>query len=74
MGNNLTPEYVEGLGFSGISYTVETFKRIPRWVNEAHKLGLKVAVRGVTSADNGAWAKKSGADAIITTTPTTIKK
>ena len=74
MGNNLTPEYVEGLGFSGISYTVETFKRIPRWINEAHKLGLKVAVRGVISADNGAWAKKSGADAIITTTPTTIKK
>ena len=74
MGNNLTPEYVEGLGFSGISYTVETFKRIPRWINEAHKLGLKVAIRGVANTEESAWAKKSGADAIITTTPTTIKK
>ena len=74
MGNNLTPEYVEGLGYTGISYTVETFKRIPRWINEAHKLGLKVAVRGVANGEDGAWAKKSGVDFIITTTPATINK
>lgn len=74
MGNNLTPEYVEGLGYSGISYTVEAFKRIPRWINEAHKLGIKVAVRGVANAEDGAWAKKSGVDFIITTAPATIKK
>lgn len=74
MGNNLTPEYVEGLGYSGISYTVEAFKRIPRWINEAHKLGIKVAVRGVANAEDGAWAKKSGVDSIITTAPATIKK
>ena len=74
MGNNLTPEYVEGLGYSGICYTINTLKRIPRWFNEAHKLGLKVAVCGVTNTEESAWAKKSGADAIITTSPTTIKK
>lgn len=74
MGNNLTPEYVEGLGYSGICYTVKALKRIPRWFNEAHKLGLKVAVSGVANAEDGAWAKKSGADFIITTAPATIKK
>lgn len=74
MGNNLTPEYVEGLGYSGICYTINTLKRIPRWFNEAHKLGLKVAVCGVANAEESAWAKKSGADAIITTSPATIKK
>ena len=74
MGNNLTPEYIEGLGYSGISYTVEAFKRIPRWINEAHKLGLKVAVRSVANGEDGAWAKKSGVDFIITTTPATINK
>lgn len=74
MGNNLTPEYVEGLGYSGICYTINTLKRIPRWFNEAHKLGLKVAVCGVANTEESAWAKKSGADAIITTSPATIKK
>lgn len=73
-GNNLTPEYVEGLGYQGIAYTVEALKRIPRWINEAHKLGIKVAVRGVTNAEDATWARKSAADMIITTAPTTIKK
>lgn len=73
-GNNLTPEYAEGMNYKGIAYTVDAFKRIPRWVDEARKLGLKVAIRGVVSTEDAAWAAKCKADIIISTAPATVKK
>lgn len=74
MGNNLTPEYVEGLGYTGISYTIETLKRIPRWIDEAHKVGIKVAIRGIKTAEDGKWAAMRKADIVITTAPATVSK
>lgn len=72
LGGNLTPEYVHGLGYTGISYSLDVLKRRPRWIDEAHRLGLKVNVWTVNSAEDAAWAVESGVDFITTDEPATI--
>lgn len=74
LGGNLTPEYVKGLGYSGINYAVETLKRLPRWISEAQKLDLKVGVWTINCAEEAAWAVKSGVDYITTDKPAAIER
>lgn len=74
LGGNLTPEYVKGLGYTGISYSVEALKRVPRWIDEAQRLGLSVNIWTVNSAEDAQWAVSKGVDYITTDKPSTIKK
>lgn len=74
LGGNLTPEYANGLGYTGISYSVETFKRLPRWVDEARRLGLKVGIFTVNSDEDALWALERGVDYIVSDKPVAIGK
>lgn len=74
LSGNLTPEYVKGLGYTGISYSVDVLRRLPRWVDEAHKLGLEVSIWTVNSADDAAWAIKQGVDYITTDNPSMVER
>lgn len=74
LGSNLTPEYVKGMGCTGISYSVDALKRVPRWINEAHRLGLKVNIWTVNSAEDAQWAVKEGVDYITTDNPAMVQK
>ena len=73
-GSNLTPQYIQGLGYAGFGYSVDALKRVPRWIDEARRLGLKVDVRGVNSAEDAAWAVQQGAERIVTDNPSLIKR
>lgn len=74
LGSNLTPEYVKGLGYTGISYSVDALKRVPRWIDEAHRLGLKVNIWTVNSAEDVQWAVREGVDYITTDNPAMVQK
>lgn len=74
IGGSLTPEYVAGLGYTAICYQIETYKRIPRWIKEAHRLGLRVYATSVNSAEDIDWLLLNGADYITTDNPTLARK
>lgn len=74
LGSNLTPEYVKGLEYTGISYSVDALKRVPRWIDEAHRLGLKVCIWTVNSAEDATWAVEKGVDYITTDNPAMVQK
>lgn len=74
LGGNLTPEYAQGLGYTGINYSVEALKRLPRWIKEAHRLGLKVGIWTVNCAEEGAWAVRNEVDFITTDKPATLER
>lgn len=74
LGSNLTPEYVKGLGYTGISYSVDALKRVTRWIDEAQRLGLKVNIWTVNSAEDATWAVKQGVDYITTDNPAMVQK
>lgn len=74
LGSNLTPEYVKGLGYTGINYSVEALRRLPRWIDEAHKLGLEVSIWTVNSCEDAAWAVKHGVDYITTDKPSVVER
>ena len=69
LGGNLTPRYVKGLGYTGISYSVDVLKRIPRWIEEAHRLGLSVGIWTVNDSEDAIWSISKGVDYITTDNP-----
>lgn len=73
LAGNLTPRYVEGLGYTDICYTAETLKRRSRWIAEAKRLGLKIGVWTVNSATDARWAEEQGVDYVITDDPMLIR-
>lgn len=73
LAGNLTPRYVEGLGYTDICYTVETLKRRSRWISEAKRLGLRVGVWTVNSVADARWALEQGVDYIITDDPMLVR-
>lgn len=74
LGGNLTPEYAKGLGYTAIGYSIDVFKRLPRWVDEAHKLGMKVGIWMVNSDEDALWALGRGADYITTDRPAATER
>lgn len=74
LSGNLTPEYVKGLGYAGISYSVDALRRLPRWIEEAHKLGLEVSIWTVNCSDDASWAVKQGVDYITTDKPSMVER
>lgn len=74
LGSNLTPEYVKGLEYTGISYSVDALKRVPRWIDEAHRLGLKVCIWTVNCSADASWAVEHGVDYITTDNPAMVQK
>lgn len=74
LGGNLTPEYAKGLGYTAISYSVDVFKRVPRWIDEARKLGMKVGIWTVNNDEDALWALGRGVDYIITDKPAAMER
>ena len=74
LGGFMTPEYAAGLGYTAICYSIDTYKRIPRWIKEAHKLGLVVNTWSVNNSEDIDWLILNGADYITTDNPTLARK
>lgn len=74
LNGTLTPEYANGLGYTGISYHLDVLKRIPRWIKEAHRLGMTVNVWTVNQPSDITWCIANGVDYITTDRPDLVRQ
>lgn len=69
LNGELSPEEIKALGFAGMDYHYNVFKKNPDWMSKAHELGLKV---NVWTVDDEALMRDligQGADFITTNRP-----
>lgn len=74
LNGDYTPEYVAGMGLTGIDYKYTVLQKHPKWIKQAHKLGLTVNVWTVDDEENLRWCIEQGVDYITTDNPVLAKK
>ncbi|MBS6459178.1 MAG: glycerophosphodiester phosphodiesterase [Alistipes sp.] len=74
LNGDYTPEYVAGMGLSGIDYKLSVLKKNPKWIKRAHKLGMTVNVWTVNKEEDLRWVIENGVDYITTDNPVLAKK
>ncbi|MCD8262228.1 MAG: glycerophosphodiester phosphodiesterase [Bacteroides sp.] len=66
---DLSPSQLQQEGCNGIDYSVSVLKKRPEWIEEAHKLDMKVNVWTVNSKEDMQFMIKNGVDYITTNDP-----
>lgn len=66
LNGDYTPQYVKGMGCSGISYNIGKLKKRAAWIKQAHKLGMTVNVWTVNKEQDITWCIRNGVDFITT--------
>lgn len=66
---DLSPKKLKEIGCSGLDYSMGIIKRKPKWIKEAHKLGLKVNVWTVNKESDMRWLIDKEVDFITTDNP-----
>lgn len=74
LNGDYTPEYVKGMGLTGIDYKFSVLKKHPKWIKQAQKLGLTVNVWTVNEEEDLRWVIEQGVDYITTDNPVLAKK
>lgn len=74
LNGDYEPAYIKGMGISGIDYKYDVLKKKPKWVKQAHKLGLTVNVWTVNSEENLRDVIEMGVDFITTDDPELAQK
>ncbi len=74
LSGNYTPEYVKGMGCTGIDYNIKVLKKKKGLIKQAHKLGLTVNTWTVNKEEDIRWCIASGVDFITTDEPVLAKK
>ncbi len=69
LSGDMTPQQLKEAGAAGLDYYIGTMRKHPEWFKEAHRLGLKVNVWTVNSAEDMRWCIGQGADFITTNAP-----
>lgn len=69
LDGDLSPQKVKKLGLAGIDYSIKALKQHPEWVDECHKLGLKVNVWTVNEEADMKYFVGLGVDYITTDHP-----
>lgn len=69
LNGDLPPKSIKRLGFKGVDYSVRVLRHHPKWVDEAHKLGLEVNVWTVDSDEDMRYFIDLGVDYITTNYP-----
>lgn len=71
LNGDYTPEYVEGMGISGIDYSYKVLmnKKKTKYIKQCHKRGLKVNIWTVNTEEDIRWAIENGVDFITTDDP-----
>ena len=72
-GNNYDPEYIQGMGLTGINYNLRTLKKKKGWIKQSHKLGLTVNAWTVNKEEDIRWCVMNGVDVIMTDEPVLAK-
>jgi glycerophosphoryl diester phosphodiesterase len=74
LNGDYKPDYVKGMGISGIDYKYDVLKKHPKWIKQCHKLGLTVNVWTVNDEEALRWVIEQGVDFITTDNPVLAKK
>ncbi len=69
-----TPEYVKGMGCTGIDFNINTLRKKSSLIKAAHKLGLTVNVWTVNKEADIRWCITNGVDFITTDEPALAKQ
>lgn len=70
---DLTPMQVKVVGGNAIDYNIGTLRRHSEWIDEAHRLGMKVNVWTVDKPDDMQWCIDHGVDFITTNRPEELR-
>lgn len=74
LNGDYTPEYVAGMGLTGIDYKYTVLQKHPKWIKQAQKRGLTVNVWTVDDEATLRWCIEQGVDYITTDNPVLAKK
>lgn len=69
LNGELSPSELKAIGCAGLDYSWTDIKKHPGWIDEAHRMGLKVNVWTVNNKADMQWLIKRGVDLITTNEP-----
>lgn len=73
LNGELTPQELKDLGCAGLDYAMNKIRKHPEWIDEAHRLGLKVNVWTVNQQEDLEWLIDKGVDFITTNEPVLLQ-
>lgn len=71
---DIAPEELKRMGCAGPDYHINVFKKHPEWIEECHRLGMKVNVWTVNNPEDMQWLIDMGVDFITTNAPVTLQQ
>lgn len=74
LNGDYIPEQIKFAKGAGIDYSMKVMKKHPEWVDDCHKLGLKVNVWTVNSPEDIQWCIDKGVDFITTNEPELVQQ
>lgn len=74
LNGDYKPDYVKGMGMTGIDYKLDVLKKHPKWIKQCQKLGMTVNVWTVNKEEDLRWVIEQGVDYITTDDPVLAKK
>lgn len=74
LNGELSPAELKTLGFAGFDYSMGPIKKHPEWIEEAHKLGLKVNIWTIDKEADMQWLIDQKVDFITTNEPVLLQQ
>lgn len=74
LNGELSPSELKELGAAGADYHLNVFKKHPEWIEDLHRLGLKVNVWTVNKEQDMQWAIDHKVDYITTNEPVLLQE
>ncbi|MDD6472084.1 MAG: glycerophosphodiester phosphodiesterase family protein [Bacteroidales bacterium] len=73
LNGDLNPSQLKAIGCAGPDYHIKVFKEHPEWIDECHRLGMKVNVWTVDNPDDMDFFIEKGVDFITTNEPVLLQ-
>lgn len=74
LNGDLSPKELKEIGCAGADYHLGVFRKHPEWIEELHKLGMKVNVWTVNKAEDMQWLIDRKVDFITTNEPLVLQQ
>lgn len=74
LNGELSPMHLKVLGFAGLDYHYSVFQKHPEWIEEAHRMGLKVNAWTIDQVDKMQWLIDHNVDFITTNEPELLQQ
>lgn len=74
LNGDLPPQALKALGCAGPDYHYSCFHQHPEWIEQSHRLGMKVNAWTVNQAEEMQWLIRQGVDFITTNEPLLLQE